>query len=70
MDHGAFDETDTLYEAGDAGPNLDGIDGLEVAGELVEVRDVALNDGRHRHFGRRKGRRRILAGSESEIAGD
>ena len=45
MDNRALDEPDALEESADARPDLDGVDGLEVSGELVPVGDHAL-DGR------------------------
>ena len=45
----AFAEVHRLHGAGDARADLDPLDRLEPAGELVPQRDVALLDHRDRH---------------------
>src|SRR5439155_23402077 len=39
----ALGKRDALHKAGHARPHFDGVDGLEVAGEFVSVRCLALN---------------------------
>ena len=56
LDQRAFAEMHGLHRAGDARADLDALDRLEAAGELVPDRDVALLD--HRDRNRRRLRRR------------
>ena len=46
-----FGKGDALDEAADTRANFDGIDCLEVAGELVPVGDGSLDRRRHRDLG-------------------
>ena len=70
-DERAFAEVHRLHRAGDARADVDALDGLEAAGELVPGRDLAADDGgdRHRH-GSRGGRRRLGAGVLQSNQGD
>ena len=63
MDHVAVLELDTVDEAADAGADLNLLDRLEAAGELVPIRDGPFDRLRHRHRRRRRGglRLRLLA---------
>ena len=51
MNGGALGECDALNETADARANFDRIHRVEVAGELVPVRDRSLDRRRHRHLG-------------------
>jgi hypothetical protein len=52
MDDRTLGETHALQESADAGSDLDRIDGLEMAGELVVVGDDALDCRRDRNLRR------------------